>query len=234
MQPHPQITELEKLLYNKHLIVSRIQKNKPFRVKKDFTDIVNTDRHKFLIRLSGLFKKHPEINPDVFFKAPYALYPDVDYFSLEYFSTMRAVRAYTTYKKMIFMQDPDEQLPQIKESLKFIANFCIDHNIQLHQYVTLRNIDSCVWMTHYKQNKINPYSLFEFTDILTSTQSLADDVQQFLIGNFAEKFKSLYINYNSSITVKPYVKKAFPILGEFVRKQILNKTQLTNDRNKLM
>ena len=80
-----QLTELEKHLYNKHLITSRSVKNKPFKVKKDFGDIVDTDKHKFLKRISILFKKHPEINPDIFFQAPYKLYPDVEYFGLDYF-----------------------------------------------------------------------------------------------------------------------------------------------------
>ena len=73
------VTELEKTIYNKHLAVSRSIKNKPFKIKKDFSDIVGTDKHKFLKRLSTLFKKHSDINFDVFFQAPYRLYPDVEY-----------------------------------------------------------------------------------------------------------------------------------------------------------
>ena len=160
------LTELEKHLFNKHLAVSRSERNKPFRIRKDFSDIVNTDKHKFLKRISILFTKHPEISPDTFFKAPYKLYTDVQYFGLDYFSTMRAVKAYTTYKKQIFLQDPDSQIEQVKESLKFIAHFCIENNIHFHQYPYHRASDLFTWMQHYKQSKINAYSVMEFPNIL--------------------------------------------------------------------
>lgn len=218
-----QITDLEKHLYNKHLIVSRSIKNKPFKIKKDFADIVDTDKHKFLKRISTLFKKHPEINPDLFFRAPYELYKDVEFFGLDYYSTMRAVKAYTTYKKQLFLQDPDSQIEQVKESLQFITKFCIENNIFIHQYPYHRSSDLFTWMTHYKQNKINSYVLFEFSDIFSSVQDLAEDVRRFFVSDFVEQFKNLYVLYNNSKVVKPYVKKTIPILNEFVRKKLTNK-----------
>jgi len=218
-----QITDLEKHLYNKHLIVSRSIKNKPFKIKKDFADIVDTDKHKFLKRISTLFKKHPEINPDLFFRAPYELYKDVEFFGLDYYSTMRAVKAYTTYKKQLFLQDPDSQIEQVKESLQFMTKFCIENNIFIHQYPYHRSSDLFTWMTHYKQNKINSYVLFEFSDIFSSVQDLAEDVRRFFVSDFVEQFKNLYVLYNNSKVVKPYVKKTIPILNEFVRKKLTNK-----------
>ena len=218
-----QITELEKHLYNKHLIVSRSIKNKPFKIKKDFGDIIDTDKHKFLKRISTLFKKHPEINPDLFFRAPYELYKDVEFFGLDYFSTMRAVKAYTTYKKQLFLQDPDSQIKQVKDSLHFITKFCIENNIYIHQYPYHRSSDLFTWMTHYKQSKINLYALFEFSDIFSSVQTLAEDVKRFFVSDFVEQFKNLYILYNNSKEVKPYLQKTIPILNEFVRKKLTNK-----------
>ena len=173
-----------------------------------------------MIRISTLFKKHPEINPDLFFRAPYKLYPDVEYFGLDYFSTMRAVRSYTLYKQQIFLQDPDSQLESVKESLKFIANFCIQNKIYFHQYSFHRTSDMFSWMSHYKQNKINIYSMMEFSNIFSSVKSLADDIQRFFVGEFVEKFQFLYSSYNNSTTLKAYVKKAFPVLSAFVEKQL--------------
>lgn len=220
MENQNQLTELEKLLLNKHLAISRSERNKPFKLKKDFSNIVNTDKHKFIKRISILFVKHPEIDPDTFFKAPYKLYPDVEYFGLDYFSTMRAVKAYTTYKKQIFIQDPDSQIEQVKESLKFIANFCIFNNIHFHQYPTHRTSDLFTWMQHYKQNKINIYSVMEFTNIFSSAKSLAEDVQQFFVREFVEHFQRLHISYNKSSNLKPYIQKAIPVLSVFVEKQL--------------
>ena len=220
MENLKQITELEKHIFNKHLAVSRSEKNKPFKLKKDFSNIVDTDKHKFLKRISILLKKHPEINPDTFFKAPYALYPDVEYFGLDYFSTMRAVRSYTTYKKQLFIQDPDSQLNHVKESLKFIANFCIQNKIYFHQYPYQRHSDIFVWMQHYKQNKINIYSVMEFTNIFSSVKNVAEDVQKFFVGEFVQQFQTLYTSYNNSKELKPYIQKAIPVLSDFVEKQL--------------
>lgn len=221
-----QLTELEKLLYNKHLATSRSIAQKPFKHKKNFDDIVNTDKHKFLKRISTLFQKHPEINPTTFFEAPYKLYPDVQYFNLEFFSTMRAVKAYTTYKKQLFLQNPDSQIEQVKDSLSFIARFCIENNIYLHNYSTHRNSDVFSWMTHYKQNKINLYVMFEFSDIFSSVHTLAEDVQRFFVSDFIEQFKSLHSLYNTSERLKPYLKKAFPVLNNFVQKQLTAKRSI--------
>lgn len=220
MENQNHLTELEKLLFNKHLAVSRSERNKPFRIRKDFTNIANTDKHKFLKRLSILFQKHPEINPDLFFKAPYKLYPDVQYFGLDYFSTMRAVKAYTTYKKQVFIQDPDSQIEQVKDSLKFIAHFCIENNLYFHQYPYHRTTDLFTWMQHYKQNKINAYSVMEFPNIFSSVKSLAEDIQKIFVSEFVEQFQNLYSSYNKSQELKPYIQKAIPVLSNFVERQL--------------
>jgi hypothetical protein len=214
------MTQLEKLLFNKHLAVSRSEKNKPFKTRKNFDDIVNTDKHKFLKRISTLFAKHPEIDPDLFFRAPYKLYPDVEYFGLDYFSTMRAIKAYTMYKKQIFLQDPDSQVDQVKESLRFIANFCVSQGIYFHQYQFHKTSEMYTWMTHYKQNKINIYSVMGFSDIFSNVRSLADDVQKFFVGEFVEQFQSLYVAYQNSSVLKPMVQRAVPVLSKFVQQQL--------------
>lgn len=167
-----------------------------------------------------LFTKHPEINPDTFFRAPYKLYPDVQYFGLDYFSTMRAVKSYTMYKKQIFLQDPDSQLESVKESLRFIANFCIESRIQLYQYPYHRSSDLYTWMQHYKQNKINVYSVMEFTNIYSNVKALAEDVQKFFVSEFLEQFQNLYISYNKSTLLKPLIQKAIPTLSKFVETQL--------------
>jgi hypothetical protein len=211
-----QLTELEKRLYNKHLAISRSLKNKPFSLRKDFCDIVNTEKHKFLFRIATLITKHPEIDIDLFFKAPYSLYPDVNYFDLEYFSSMRAIKAYTTYKNTIVLQDPDNQLDSIKNSLKFITNFCIETNIHLHQYPYHRTADLYSWMIHYKENKINIFCLFEFSNIFSLIKELPEDIQRLFCFDFVNKFQHFFSLYTNSKQAKPYIKKTFPKLSAFV------------------
>jgi len=220
-----QLTELEKLCFNKHLAVSRTEKNKPFKLRKDFADIANTDKHKFLKRIATLITKHPEINLDLFFRAPYKLYPDVQYFGLDYFSTMRAIKAYTIYKKQVFVQDPDSQIEHVKNSLQFIAHFCIENHIHFYQYPYHRNTDLFTWMQHYKQNKINVYSVMEFPNIFSSVKSLAEDIQKIFVSEFVEQFQTLYTSYNKSQKLKPYVQKAIPVLSNFIERQLTSNSK---------
>lgn len=216
-----QISELEKLIYNKHLLTSRRLRNKPCKSKKDFSDIANTDKHKFLKRISNLFKKHSEIDVDVFFQAPYILYPDVEYFGLEYFSSMRAVRSYTLYKKQLFLQDPDSQLDSVKDSVKFIANFCIQNNLYLHQYPQHRTADMYTWMKHYKENKVNLYCMFMFSGVFSSVKELSQDLQTFFVSNFVEQFHTLHTKYNNSKEVKAFLTKAYSKISKFVENRVV-------------
>lgn len=216
------LTDLEKLLYNKHLAVSRSVKNKPFKFKKDFSDVIGTNKQTFLKRLSVLFKKHPDIDFAMFFEAPYKLYPDVGYFDLEYFASMRAVRAYTTYKKQLFLQDPDQQTQKVQDSLRYIAQFCVKEQIYFHQYQYHKTADLFTWMKHYKENKINIYSIFGFPNIFSSVKALAEDVQKFFVGEFVDQFQTLHTLYNNSTKLKPYVEKAYPIMEKFVASQLTN------------
>ena len=156
------------------------------------------------------------------------LYQDVEYFGLDYFSSMRAVKAYSLYKKQIFIQDPDQQIESVKESLRFIANFCVQNKIQFYQYSNFRTSDTFAWLTHYKQNKINAYSLMEFTNIFSSVKGLPEDIQNLFARDFVDNFQQLYTNYNNSNLLKPYVQKATSILSSFVEKQ------LTQTKNKLI
>ena len=78
-------------------------------------------------------------------------------------------------------------------------------------------------MVHYKQNKINLYVLFEFPDIFSSTQALAEDVKHFFVSSFLDQFKALYLQYRNSKILKPYLKKTIPVLNEFVGKKLVDK-----------
>lgn len=219
---NPELTTLEKQIYNNHLAISRSLKNKPFKTKKNFEDIVDTDKHKFLKRIATLFEKHPEISQRTFFEAPYKLYPDTEYFGLDYFSTMKAVKCYTTYKKHLFLQDPDSQIDSVKDSLRFISHFCIENKIYFHQYPYHKTADMFTWMKHYKENKINIYAIMEFPNIYSAVRELAEDLQRFFISEFIENFQMLYQKYNNSKELKSYLKKATEVLEKFVEQSLKN------------
>jgi hypothetical protein len=217
-----QITELEKNLYNKHLIVSRTTRNKPFKLKKDFSDIIKTEKHKFLKRLAIFIQKHPEVNLTLFFEAPYKLYPDVAYFGLDYFASLRAIKSYTMYKKILLLQDPDSQTEDVKKSLHFIAQFCVSNHIPFYSYHKHQISDLYTWMVHYKENKINLYAMMEFTDIYSLAMSLGEDVRGFFVQDFIDQFKNMHLSYIKSKKLKPFLQKSFDILNNFVDRELTN------------
>ncbi len=75
-------------------------------------------------------------------------------------------------------------------------------------------------MQHYKQNKINAYSVMEFPNIFSSVKSLAEDIQKIFVSEFVEQFQNLYTSYNKSQELKPYIQKAIPVLSNFVERQL--------------
>jgi hypothetical protein len=108
------LTEFEKHIYNTHLRISRGRKGLPFKYRKDFShqlDIVTNSLKKISIFLS----KFPHIKLEDFIRAPYEIYSDQEHFDLDYYTTLKATKAYTLLMKRMEMLDPDntEQLQNI-------------------------------------------------------------------------------------------------------------------------
>ena len=125
------MTPLEIRIYNTHLVVSRTLKNKPFKVKKSFEGFEEDPKYVAIKRLSNFFTRYPDVDMTTYFKAPYKLYNDVEYFDLNYLSSPRAIKSYTIYKQLLTQTLPDTQFDSVKESLVFISRFCLKNKIQI-------------------------------------------------------------------------------------------------------
>ena len=215
------MTDLEKRIYNKHLLFSRSLRDKPFKLKQDFEGFENDSKYMFLKRLAIFFIKYPDVCMDTYFTAPYKLYPDVQYFDLSYFASPRAVKCYTVYKQQLFQQSPDQQKDDIKESLAFIVKYCLKNNIQLHDYTIFkeRGIEP-VWMYHVKHNKINPYVLMEFPNLFNTISQMPLDERDFLLGNFGRNYHEYRTRYMNSKEIRTFLEKAFLRLKLFVDKNL--------------
>lgn len=215
------MTDLEKRIYNKHLAVSRSLRNKPFKLKNDFNDFEDSPKYGSIKRLSIFFNRYPDINMDIYFMAPYKLYSDVQYFDLNYFASPRAIKSYTIYQQQLQQLSPDKQINEIKESLVFISRFCLQHKIQLHDYpdFKLQGMEP-EWVYHCKQNKINPYSLMEFTGIFPYINEMPFDERELLLGNFGRNYLDYRTRYNNSKELKPFLSAAFTKLKFFIDKSL--------------
>lgn len=216
------MTELEKTIYNKHLAVSRSSRNKPFSLRSNFEQIKNDVKIVTpLKRLSIFFTKHNDVNFDTYFLAPYALYPDVQYFDLNYFASPRGIKSYTIYKQQLLKTSPDLQINEVKESLIFISRFCLENKIELNEYITFsKNKLEPEWFYHYKNNKINLYALMEFENLTTLINKLPLDEKELLLGDFGINVYTYKNKYNNSTTLKPFLQKAFLKLKLFINKNL--------------
>lgn len=174
----------EKLIYNTYLKVSRSENKLPYKFRKNFDSIKDKD---FICikKLNLFFKKFPHVNMDEYFAAPYRMYPDEKYFGLDYFTTMKATKAYTLHQKKKAFQDPDniEQLENIKNSLKFILQYCKQNNIEIKNYISHQIGNTNAFILHLKEHKINVFCLFGFPDFELKIKQTNREILRFTLGD---------------------------------------------------
>jgi hypothetical protein len=214
------LSEKQKRIYNSHLVNSRKQKNKPFNIKKDFSNINETTKN-ILIKLEYLFNKYPDVDIDTYFAAPYNIWPDIEYFPLEYYTSPPATRAYTLYKKQQIDQDidSDDTINKIKESITFIAKFCHLNGISLDQYYTYKQGITYSWMTHIRKTNIIPYVVFGFKNIDNIFFNSQEDERDLLMGTFAEKYYIYKNKFNKSKKAKHIIIEGLNRIKHWINKE---------------
>ena len=101
------MTDFEKLIYNHFLEVSKKVNNKPVRYRKDFSNFSDED-YIYVNKLSRFFNKFKNINIKDFFEAPYFVYNE-NYFSLKFYLSPKAIKAYTNYSDNYILNNPDSK-----------------------------------------------------------------------------------------------------------------------------
>lgn len=202
-----ELSEHERYIYNTHLRITRKQKNKPYNSKKDFSDISEIT-WTYLKKISAFLKKFPHIKLDEFILAPFIVYPDEQYFSLEYYTTLKATKAYTVYKNTQQHRDPDnsDQLKNTVESLKFISLFCKDRSLAIAEYLNHKTGNIHSFILHLKEHRINVYSLFGFFDFERILRQNDTELLKFILGeNFLNNLPTFRIKYFASKKSKKLV-----------------------------
>jgi len=160
------MTQLEKTIYNQWLVVSRAIDSKPFKVRENFDKFEDNKSYPAVVKLANFFKRHPSLDIKTFFEAPYFIYDD-KLFPLEFYSSMRAVKAYTKYHDDFLLCNPDAKvsLEFVKSSLVFINDFCKSVHIPIGQYPNYNENNLPVFFKHLGERKISMYILFAFDEI---------------------------------------------------------------------
>ena len=222
------VTNSEKWLYNTFLITARKAKNKPFKVRKDFSEM-DSSNLLFLRKLKIFFNKFSWVDPEIYFRAPYEIYPDEEWFGLDYYITQKAIKAYTLYMKKLRIQSPttDEQLEFIKKSLKYITEFCVKEKITLKEYIIERRGISYEWMRHIAKNYISIYIIMGFPNIFDMVTGVPKDESELLLGDFIKEFGNIKQRYEAAPKAKNMVENGLILIEKFINNNIK-----TVDKNK--
>jgi len=213
------LTRQEEAIYNAFLKAYR--KGQPFQPRKDFSKISPTILLS-LKKLNAFFGKFKHITPNDFFSAPNVLHPDEPCPPIDFFITRAAIRAYSLSMKKKEDESPEKQMDKIKESFQFLAKFCFDNKIPLEKYLQFKISNMPIWMQHYREHKVNPYSLMELGS-LDTFKLLAEDEKALWAGNFFENIDSYKIRYFNSPKTKNFVREATKKVKEFLKKELHSK-----------
>lgn len=217
------MTSFEQLIYNKFIAITRSKQGKPFKLRKDFINFEKEPAYIHIKKLAVFFNKHSNINIDDFFAAPFEIYEEPGEVYLDYYTTRAAIRSYSLARKKKEDLSPEKLHDEIKESLRFIGMFCLQNNISIKDYIFHNTGCTLSWMQHYRERKINIYSLLEMGDLTTSISSVpADELALFFDNahNLLAAYKSRY--YNSSATVS-LVREGTKRVSMFLEAQQRNK-----------
>ena len=205
--------EFEKHIYNTYLVVTRSINDKPFRLRKDFTDFEKKPEYIAVKKLAAFFKKHRHLNIDSFFEAPFFVYGE-DHFSLDFYCTHKAISTYTKYNDNFLIEKPDSEVSKkkIKESILFITDFCKSKNINIREYLTFKEEKEYYsFLYHIKDRKINVYILFAFNNFDKVVKSISPDVKHLLTPTL------LKLNYlRAKLYTSTQMKKNVNLFKKFV------------------
>jgi len=214
------LTDLQKKIYNNFL--KNLRHNQPFKYRKDFTDFAEKEFYT-LKKLELFFQKYNHIKIEEYFEAPRFLHPDEKYPFLDYFITRPAIRTYSIYKKQKEDENPEKQFDDIKDSLRFIGMFCFKNKIDLKSYFKHKTGYMFSWLNHYREHKINPYSLMELGDINSVYSHLTEEERELFSNTMLEKFETFKTRYHTSTKTKNYVKEITNKVENFLKKELHNK-----------
>lgn len=200
------MTDFQKRIYNSHLAISRKMRDKPFRIRKDFSDMDQTKLDR-LASLERFFNSYQNIKIDDYFAAPYAIFEDDDYFDLDFYLTSKAKKAYSQYMKKIEMDDPDSEdsLKRLVDSLKFVKNFCKEKGLTLEKYPVYIENALPNMIDHLKNHHINMYALHALG---VSKIEVENRILDFIFSDFWISFQKTKNKFYLSKKMKEFSKQA--------------------------
>mgnify|MGYP003627906032 FL=1 len=200
------MTEVEKIIYNNFLEVSKKVNNKPVKYRKNFDNFPD-ENYIIVSKLSNFFYKFKHLKIKDFFEAPYFVY-DENYFDLKFYLSPKAIKAYTLYNDKFLLNNPDNvnTLSKMQESIKFIYNYCKENNINIKDYLAVKEGEYNVFMKHIKNRDVIIFILFAFNNFEKVVRSIDTDIKTMYSSNFS-RLNYIRTKYYSSSKAKKIINK---------------------------
>jgi len=199
---------LTEKIYNTYLKVSRTQNNKPFRYRKNFEGFESEKNYLPVLRLKNFFSRHPQINMEDYFLAPYAVFAAEkdSFYDLSFYNSQQAVKVYTMYTKKCMMEDPDSelQLNKIREGLIFIKNFCVEKGITLQDYTKHKTEKVHDFLIHLGNKQISIYNLFPLKNVDEQLKHYDFELLSFILKDMAARISYFRTKFYASEHAKSF------------------------------
>lgn len=198
------VTERQQKIYNLYLRESR--RGQPYKLRKNF-DKMPQETIVLLEKIDKFFNDHPIVDWESFFKAPHELYPDDSTYKLDFYVTQRAKKVYASYMKSLELEDPDSQdsLLRLRDSLKYVFEFCQEHDLTFTDYPTYCEDGLPLVIDHLKNHKINYYTLHSLG---ISRLNIEQSILDFIFGDFYGTLQKTKNKFFSSTKMKEFSKQA--------------------------
>lgn len=208
------ISEIQKKIYNLYLKALAYGSDRPYKQRKDFSKL-SFETITELTKLEKVFEKYPHLLRFEFFQAPYKIYKDAKkYYKLSYYSGYKGLTTGIAFFKNLQESMPDNQQDFLLESFKFVANFCIEHNISLVDYHKYKSVAQHDFLNHIKQYKLSFFVAFTIPGCYYYLMNLPDDEFELYFGSNIN-IQELYAKFNSS-SIKEWLVEKREKIEEFI------------------
>ncbi len=204
------MTDFEKLIYNTHLKVSRVSKNKPYKFRNNFDNI--DDNKRFLCKkLAHFFAKHNNINIDRFFLAPFKIYQDNPTLDLKFYTSLKACKLYFDYVNSLNRSEINskENKEFFLNSGLFITKYCNKHKIKWDDYITHKENKTDTlnsFFSHLKSGDVSVYLLYSFPEFSREFKKADREVVTMMLKDVIDDISLYRVKYYN---IKPELKDHF-------------------------
>lgn len=208
------MTQLAQLIYNTFLRISRSKQGQPFKYRQNFDDFEKNEHYVSVMKLENFFKRFPHIKIEDFFTAPYEVYTERTYYSLDFYLSPKAIKVYTIWNKARCNANPDSnvQIEFIIKSFTFIYNFCIENKLTFDNYITHKTGLLPSFLIHLKEHNISMYVLFGWPDFEDVYERIPESERELCISHLYDDIKIYRTRFMQSTEAKKLVKKGVELL----------------------